>query len=268
MNRRYYIRITPDYDILYDDMKGCSYSAYGDEVYNSEPSLGPMFRFAVPGIEEWLKRYEDATDFAETTTYPDFDWKSWHWEGLQFAKYIRERLPLCYDLYYNSPYEDKSGTLDDEILVDDTIDQRISSLGKYSSFMGKACSREDNVKIEIENKDDKLHITLSIRSLTATFDVLTDDVKILKQWLENIAKGVNTSECYLFGDKNLFFFPQKIGIHPEMGTLWVMSRCNSELSAYVNRQEFVKAFYSILFTKLGLCHNTSASTAAGNFLQL
>ena len=256
MDKRYYIRICPDYDILYDDMEGYSYCAYGDEVFNSEPTLGPLFRFAVSGIEEWLKRYEDATDFAETRTSPDFDWKSWHWEGLQFAKYIRERMPRCYDLYYKHPYEDKSGTLDDEILIDDTIDQRISSLGSSSSFAGKPCSKEDNVIIGVENNDDNLHITLSIRRLTADFHVSPNNINSIKRWLEDIAKGEDAIECQVFGDKKLFFFPQKIGVHPEMGTLWVMKSCNSEVefSAYVNRQEFVKAFYSKVFTKLGLCH--------------
>ena len=257
MDKRYYIRINPDYDVFYDDMEGCSYWPDGDEVCNNEPTLGPIFSFVVPGIQEWLKRYEDATDFAETTTSPDFDWKSWHWEGLQFAKYIRERLPLSYDLYYNSPYEDKSGTLDDEILVDDTIDQRISSLGNYSSFADRPCSRKDNVKIEIEKKNDILRITLSIRCLTSTFELSLNKINILKLWLAKIAKGEDVAECHLPGDKKLFFFSQIIGIHPEMGTLWVMKSCNSEIdfSAYLDRQEFVKDFYSTLLTDLGSANN-------------
>lgn len=84
-----YIRISPDIDVLCINSDSCCASAYGDEICNDSPWLGPRFNIVVPGIEEWVKRYEYATDFAETTTEPSFDWISWHYEGLCFAKAIQ-----------------------------------------------------------------------------------------------------------------------------------------------------------------------------------
>ncbi len=101
MNKKPYIRISPDIDVLFVDGDSCCASAYGDEISNDSPWLGPRFSIVVPGIDEWVRRYEDATDFAETTTEPSFDWISWHYEGLCFAKAIWEQMPRCYTLYYD-----------------------------------------------------------------------------------------------------------------------------------------------------------------------
>ena len=81
MNKKPYICISPDIDVLYQDSEGCCTSAYGDMISEERPSLGPRFSIVVPGIEEWVKRYEMATDFAETETDPAFDWATWHYEG-------------------------------------------------------------------------------------------------------------------------------------------------------------------------------------------
>lgn len=60
--KKTYIRISPDIDVLCINSDSCCASAYGDEIYNDSPWLGPRFSIVVPGIEEWVKRYEDATD--------------------------------------------------------------------------------------------------------------------------------------------------------------------------------------------------------------
>lgn len=73
MDRKSFIRISPDIDVLYIDSDSCCGIAYGDEICNESPSLGPRFSIVVPGIEEWVKRYENATDFVETVTAPSFD---------------------------------------------------------------------------------------------------------------------------------------------------------------------------------------------------
>ena len=74
MDRKSFIRISPDSDVLYIDSDSCCVMAYGDEICNEGPSLGPRFSIVVPGIEEWVKRYEYATVFVETVTSPSFDW--------------------------------------------------------------------------------------------------------------------------------------------------------------------------------------------------
>lgn len=74
MDRKSFIRISPDSDVLYIDSDSCCVMAYGNEICNEGPSLGPRFSIVVPGIEEWVKRYEYATVFVETVTSPSFDW--------------------------------------------------------------------------------------------------------------------------------------------------------------------------------------------------
>ncbi len=103
--KKTYIRISPDIDVLCINSDSCCASAYGDEIYNDSPWLGPRFSIVVPGIEEWVKRYEDATDFAETTTEPSFDWISWHYEGLCFAKAIWELQKSCWKTYANKVFK-------------------------------------------------------------------------------------------------------------------------------------------------------------------
>lgn len=53
MKQKRYIRLSPDFDVLYIDQESCCYDAYGDEIYNDNLELGPLFCFAMPGIEEW-----------------------------------------------------------------------------------------------------------------------------------------------------------------------------------------------------------------------
>lgn len=104
MDRKSFIRISPDSDVLYIDSDSCCVMAYGNEICNEGPSLGPRFSIVVPGIEEWVKRYEYATVFVETVTSPSFDWITWHYEGLCFAKAIWKQMPRCYE-HYEPPFD-------------------------------------------------------------------------------------------------------------------------------------------------------------------
>ncbi len=149
MNKTPFIRISPDYDVLYQDGDGCCDSAYGDIIYNDAPCLGPRFSIVAPGIEEWLKRYEFATDFAEAMTDPSFDCITWHYEGLCFAKAIWEQMPRCFKLYYQPPYEDHSGTLG-EVVIDENVESLIDSLrmfaNKIESFIHGLDIQDDGIR--------------------------------------------------------------------------------------------------------------------------
>lgn len=43
MKEKCYIRISPDYDVLYINSDGCCFGASGDEIYNDDLELGPRF---------------------------------------------------------------------------------------------------------------------------------------------------------------------------------------------------------------------------------
>ena len=191
MSNHHYIRITPDLDNLYDHSNGCSCPPYGDEISNDDPALGPVFRIIVPGIHEWVRRYENATDFADTVTDPEFDWKSWHFEGLQFAKAIWEQLPRCYTLYYEPPYEDMSGTLQ-ELRIDHTVDSLIESLGPKSSFRKLPPSMRDDVDFSVERKDDSVAVHLQLGRLSYDLTIPFNRLEDTRKWLEDL------DHCILF----------------------------------------------------------------------
>lgn len=240
-----YIRISPDIDTLYDDAEGCCYLAYGDEISISDPSLGPCFYFVVPGIEEWVTRYTMATDFAETTTDPSFNWEAWHYEGLCFAKAIWEKLPRCYTLYYESPYEDKSGTIG-TVTIDANIDRLIDK------FHGHACDDvpqvaiKDNIEYNVERQEDKLKILFRINKLEMETSILFNRLEGIHHWLKQITECDGTDKvCSVqLSDFDFHFEHQTVGIHQEMGRFWISKSdaYNGEFHAYVNSKEFVRSF--------------------------
>lgn len=252
MNKKSRITITPDVDVFVTDGNGCCASANGDEIYNEDLELGPRFSFVVPGIEEWLRRYEQATDFAETTTDPSFNWRRWHHEGLCFAKAIRERLPRCFSLYYTPPYEDRSQTVA-PVEIDERIDELIESLRSEACNEVSAPSFKDNIEIAVKRKENAVNVLFQINRLRAEITVPFDSLHGLRNWLEKIIHGEEAvSVLHLPGNK-LCFFPQTVGSHPEMARLWVMkSGCgNACFEAYVHTKEFVKSLYFSLMTSLG-----------------
>lgn len=252
MNKKPYIRISPDIDILFVDGDSCCASAYGDEISNDSPWLGPRFSIVVPGIDEWVRRYEDATDFAETTTEPSFDWISWHYEGLCFAKAIWEQMPRCYTLYYEPPFEDHSGTIG-EVIIDENVDSLIGRLRPLAKRTPAPLSRKDNIEYQLERKDDCVQITFRINNLVLGMPLSFKSLPGIKQWLKDIidAKG-EVCTIQLTG-YNLHYARQTVGFHPEMGRFWISKNYpyNDEFSAYVDTKEFVRSFYLSLMTELG-----------------
>ena len=164
MDRKSYIRISRDIDALYIDSDSCCAIAFGDEFCNECPSLGPRFSIVVPGIEEWVQRYVYATDFVETTTDSSFDWITWHYEGLCFAKAVWEQMPRCYELYYEPPFEDHSGTVG-KLLIDEKVDGLIDRLRPLANLASAPLSIKDNIVYKLERKGDSMLIRFRINNL-------------------------------------------------------------------------------------------------------
>ena len=159
-----YIKISPDFDYLFIDGNGCCSTAYGDEISNDDFSLGPRFRIVIPGIEGWHSRYINATDFAATKTDESFDWLSWHYEGLLFAKEIKRQLPTCFKLLYTAPFEDVSGLIPDELEVDDSIDKLISSL-EIEANVHSDLGLKNVVVFSSETKPDRVELSMCVGKL-------------------------------------------------------------------------------------------------------
>lgn len=251
-NTRSYLAITPDIDYLFTDYEGCCFSAYGDEIYNEDFSLGPRFSIVVPGIEEWHRRYIDATDFAETETCQSFDWISWHLEGLLFAKEIKRQLPSCFRLYYNAPYEDNSNIIGNEIEITDDVDSLIESLME-NAISSKGIAFKHNVSYQTEKQTDCVSITAKVKNLSIDFNIPYNSISGLRNWLLDIIKGVEDVNVLNLPSVNLTFFPQRVGKHTEMGRLWIEKEKSviPDFAAYVNTKEFIKSIYLSLMTELG-----------------
>jgi len=252
MERQKYILISPDFDVLYSDEEGCCYSAFGDEIYIEDPELGPRFSIVIPGIEEWLHRYENATDFAETTTNPSFDWKTWHYEGLCFAKAIREQLPRYYTLYYECPYEDRSNTIS-RIEIDDNIDSEINKLKPKSVHNIMPPSFKDNIVFSAKKGSDSIALSFIVGNKKTDVKIQFNRLTAIKSWLKHIIEGRQITCGLDLPGCHLYFFRQTIGSHPEMGEFWVIPSCkhDAEFNAYVSTKEFIKGIYLSLMTELG-----------------
>lgn len=237
-----YIKISPDFDYLFIDGNGCCSTAYGDEISNDDFSLGPRFRIVIPGIEGWHSRYINATDFAATKTDESFDWLSWHYEGLLFAKEIKRQLPTCFKLLYTAPFEDVSGLIPDELEVDDSIDKLISSL-EIEANVHSDLGLKNVVVFSSETKPDRVELSMCVGKLKSECHIPLYRIDGLKNWLHDIIKGEKDVVTLELPSAKLTFFQQRIG-NKAMGQFWLETSSSAipEFAAYINKIEFVDDF--------------------------
>lgn len=247
MDKKPYIRISPDIDALYIDSDSCCAIAFCDEICNECPSMGPRFSIVVPGIEEWVQRYVYATDFVKTTTDSSFDWITWHYEGLCFAKAVWGQMPRCYELYYEPPFEDHSGTVG-KLLIDEKVDGLIDRLRPLANLASAPLSIKDNIVYKLERKGDSMLIRFRINNLVFNLPLSFKCLTGIKQWLNDII-DTKTGVCTVHVQEyDLHYSHQTVGMHPEMGRFWISKRYpyDSKFCAYVDTQEFVNGFLSLI----------------------
>lgn len=246
-----YIRISPDFDYLFIDGNGCCSTAYGDEISNEDFSLGPRFRIVIPGIEEWHRRYINSTDFAATKTDESFDWLSWHYEGLLFAKEIKRQLPSCFKLLYTAPFEDVSRLVPKEIEIDDGIDKLLSSL-EVNANTHHEFALKNRVLFFPEAQSNGLSLSICVGKLKIDFYIPQNRIDGLKSWLSDILKGEKGVVTLELPSAKLTFFQQIIG-NKAMGQFWTETSCSTipEFAAYVNKYEFVDDFSTVANIELG-----------------
>ena len=104
------LTICPDYGQLYTDEEGLSGGL--DILYDKEGKPIQMNE-----LVEW--QWEINPIVVASATGDDYskDWPDYHKRGLELAKQLRERLSTDFDLWYDCPWEDKSGTLKKKHLV-------------------------------------------------------------------------------------------------------------------------------------------------------
>lgn len=252
MQKKTYIRISPDCDVLIIHSDGCCDCAYGDEISNDRQELGPRFSIVMPGIDEWLERYASATDFTETTTDPSFDWKTWHYEGLCFAKAIWNKLPRCYTLYYDPPFEDRSHTVE-SMIIDEKTDSLIENLKKEASLLPLRPSIQHNIGYEVKRGDNGLGVLFRYNKMTCKVNIPYTRLADVKSWLKEISAGNEDASLLILSEYKVYFFRQSVGLHTDMGELWIVKDSDSlpVFCAYVNIRIFIKGLYLSLMTELG-----------------
>lgn len=252
MKRKPYILISPDFDVLYQDSEGCC-ECDNDAIKNESPWLGPIFWIIVPGIEEWLRRYELATNFAKATTVPSFDWITWHYEGLFFAKAIWEQMPRCYSLYYDSPFEDRSGTIN-KVRIDENVNSLIEHLRPFTKRIATTPSFKHNIEYKLEREVDHINATLCINEMRRiNLNIPLKRMTEIRNWLKDIIDAKDKVCTVQLPEYDLHFAHQKVGTHLEMGRFWISKSFpyDDKFSGYVNTKEFVRGLYLSLMTKLG-----------------
>ena len=118
---KHILTMYPDYG------ENCFYTSDGfDCGENGEIWLddGFMVKINVPGLSEWCYKYQEeclipveAGEISIEELNKTFDWKDFHTEGLRLAYEVKKQLPEDLELWYQAPYEDKSGLIPEKILI-------------------------------------------------------------------------------------------------------------------------------------------------------
>lgn len=112
------LTIEPDYDQVFVDEECCSYSfdrdglLDEDNLYDREGN--PI---CMKEMYEWQQEIEPIVIASATGQPYSKDWRSYHERGLKLAHELRKRLSPEIDLWYDAPYEDKSGIINHPMLI-------------------------------------------------------------------------------------------------------------------------------------------------------
>lgn len=273
MGKEHTIYIWPDYDYYIQDEEGMCSGSTDDIVDNVDIDLLPRFSIIVPGISEWCERYVLATDFADTTTDPSFDWRRWHRDGLMFAKEIYRQLPRNYNLIYKRPFEDRSGLLEEVDFSKDSVDDVIQSLGPIQDIPDAKPSFKYNVIFTVKKSEHGLaDVTFKVGNLECELHIHgLDHLKGVRSWMERItAQKDEVARTIAFNQHNVdsYMIPQRIGQFTQMGQLRVEKYTDRDLfSAYVNRREFVRGLYLSLMGYFGFDIYTPEELQAAKYPQ-
>jgi hypothetical protein len=71
----------------------------------------------LPELYEWQQEIEPIVIASETGEPYEKDWVDYHRRGLEIAHKLRKVLSSDFDLRYEAPFEDKSGTISGEIHI-------------------------------------------------------------------------------------------------------------------------------------------------------
>lgn len=110
------LKIDPDYDVVIWDSENIPVDVDSDgnidKLYDKQGN--PI---TIPGLLQWQEEVAPIVVYAATGHSYEKDWQDYHRRGLEFAKLLRSKLSTDFDLWYEAPFEDKSGTIPKRILI-------------------------------------------------------------------------------------------------------------------------------------------------------
>ena len=119
--KEYILYMYPDCDVFLYDENGKCYG--GEETVTIENQEINVY---ISGLDSWLSEYMwqvcvpcESGKLSREELNKTFDWKSFHQTGIELAKEVRKRLPSFVTLIYQSPFEDVSGLIKENFVIDE-----------------------------------------------------------------------------------------------------------------------------------------------------
>ncbi len=217
----------------------------------------------IPGIMEWVARYRQATDFMAMATIPEFDWVSWHRDGLLYAKEIYKNLPRNIPFRYEIPATDTSGLVESFDVTEETIDSLLENFKILDDDREPVIC--EKVVTLAKDDDGALAIKLKIndKNREYVFHIEYPSMTFLKVFLEKIAmsKGEPVGWDSKYSRSGIYFYPQTIGNIKHMGQFQMQLDGKSEpvVAAYVNSRDLVRSIYRNIMAVLNTLTDKTAS---------
>ena len=104
--------ICPDYDFYLIDSEDVAIGLDELKDKNGKP-------IAMPEFDGWAEEMKPVVLASELGQPYDKNWQDYHRRGLALARQLRQMLSNDYDLWYESPFEDKSGIMPSSIRIED-----------------------------------------------------------------------------------------------------------------------------------------------------
>ncbi|MBR4434000.1 MAG: hypothetical protein IKS80_05790, partial [Bacteroidaceae bacterium] len=108
---KHILTIDPDYDVIGFDEEDV---AWGDleDIYDQQGR--PI---ELPDLVEWAQEMHPIVVASETSEPYEKDWADYHRRGLELAQQLRRMASTDFDIWYEAPFEDKSGTIPRRMLI-------------------------------------------------------------------------------------------------------------------------------------------------------
>lgn len=259
--------ICPSAEGMYIDVDGVAETPDCDVIEVREHRRSrALCSFVVPGLMEWYERYLRFQSGEDE----GFDWKSWHRDGLLFARQIYQNMPRNIHLRYEAPAEDTSGTVEGFDVTEEGIDSLLESMGECGDEREPAMC--ETVVTSIKDEGDSILIRLVVKGddSSYTFRMPIVTLGLLKEFMEKIAKSEGETVMWesRSSDSGMYFYPQTIGGLKHMGQFQAFTSGRLIFSAYVNSRHFVRSVYRSVMTHVGtLASNAPHKAFRSNLLE-